>query len=430
MTVVFGTTLQPDSGPYAEVAARLAVKLETTLRLIHVCEDPRAPLVLGTDQEKLLGSIRADLADQAEELRRRTAATVRPHLASGPVLNALASLAELELATALIVGGTSHQIGDPLGRLSRMSRVPVIALREPDRLLAWLRGERPLRVLVGADLGRASEGARAFAGQLADLGPAQVEVAFVASPRETHARLGLARPNDGELSPEAESALLRELSLIAPASERSTQLRVISGRGRADAHLVARADEEGFDLIVVGQRHQSIVEQLWRGSVTSGVLETAPVSVATVPLPPDEPDVTFRPPQVVVVSIDLTDIGQRAVAHAIDYAAAGATVHVAHVLPPIGLPSDVRQTREEALHQLSKVERNAGAGRSVTIQTHILKGIPAEQLLSLCERVSADLLVVGVRKRTSLGRAITGSTTWTIIDRARVPVLLVPAREL
>ncbi|MBC7170831.1 MAG: universal stress protein [Polyangiaceae bacterium] len=79
---------------------------------------------------------------------------VHTHLAAGSVSNALTSVAEWELADALLVGASEDSALRPLGgtaeRISRRGRVPVLTLREPGRLLAWLRGERPLRVLVGA----------------------------------------------------------------------------------------------------------------------------------------------------------------------------------------------------------------------------------------------------------------------------------------
>jgi nucleotide-binding universal stress UspA family protein len=427
MTIIFGTSLRPDSEPLAEVAALLAERLQVPLRLVHVCDDPRAPLVIGTDQEHLLGSVRDDLVRQAQQLRQSTGATVQPHLASGPVVNALASLSEFELATALVVGTTTRRFRHIAKRLARTCRVPLIALREPARLRAWLRGERPLRALVGANLGRPAEAARAFAARLSALGPAEVEILFVSSPEETHARLALEQAPGRALSPEAEAALLRELSRAAPASETSATLRVVPGSGQADAQLVARAEQGEFDLIVIGLSRQSVVQQVWHGSIERRILQASPVSVACVPLPVGDTDVSFRPPQVVVVGTELTEIDHRALAHAVGYAEPGATVHVAHVLDAVGAPSDVRHAREDAWYQLQRLDRDRANERGITLQIHVLEGLPAEQLLALSERVGADLLVLGVRKRASISRALLGSLAGALMDVSRIPVLLVPA---
>ncbi|MBC7172152.1 MAG: universal stress protein, partial [Polyangiaceae bacterium] len=339
-SIVFGTTLKPDCQPLSEVAATLARRMNATLRLVHVCEDPRAPFVLGTDEEHILGPIRSTLDDEAARLRSLTGADVRVHLASGAVIDALVSVAEFELADALLVGGGTHSRRNLLGataeRASRNSAVPVLTLREPDRLLAWLRAERPLRVLVGADLGRAAEAARAFASTLGSVGPTEREVVFVVSPPEVHERLGLPAPSSAHaLAREAEEALLRDLSRAAPPDEMDAVVRVLPARGSADAHLVGLADQGDFDLVVVGQRRNSMLEQLWYGSVARGVLRASPVSVACIPPAVGAEKPAFREPRVLLVGADFTEVGAAALVQAMGMVAEGGTVHLAHVLPAI-----------------------------------------------------------------------------------------------
>src|SRR5690606_8111635 len=139
-----------------------------------------------------------ELGDEAERLRTTIGAEVHVHLAAGNVVDALVSVARFEMATALLVGGSSTGgrafLGSTAERVARQSAVPALTLRAPDRLLSWLRGERSLRLLVGADLGRASEAARAFASTMGAVGPIDVDVVLVASPTDVHEQLGLAPP--------------------------------------------------------------------------------------------------------------------------------------------------------------------------------------------------------------------------------------------
>lgn len=431
MAIVFGTTLHPENQPSADAAAWLAKRLNVPLRLVHVCEDPRAPVVLGTDEEPILGPVRTSLSQEAERLHALSGAVVRPHLAAGAVVNALLSVAQWELATALLLGSSptpSHNLlGDTAERCSRKSMVPVMTLREPERLAAWLRGERALRVLVGADLGRAAAAARAFGALLAKLGDCELEVVLVVSPREVHAQMGLPPPPDEHtLAQEAEAALLRDLARSAPAGEQAVVLRALPARGSADAHLAALADTGNFDMVVIGQRRHSILEQLWYGSVSRGVLRAAPVSVACVPPPMDTPEPGFRPPRVVVVGTDFTEAGDRALAQAAGIATEGGTVHLAHILPPPSAVSGARKAREQAWYELGKLSACDASGRPATLERHLLEGDPAEQILSLAERVGADLIVLGARSHATLTRALLGSVAQTITERAGVPVLLVP----
>lgn len=426
--IVFGSTLRPDCRPLAEVAALLARRMNAQLRLVHVSEDPRAPIVLGTDEEHLLGPVRATLNEEADRLRSLTSAEVHVHLAAGGVVDALVSVAEFELARALVLGGESKRtlLGATAERASRRSAVPVVTLRDPDRLLAWLRKERPLRVLVGADLGRAAEAARVFAAALGSLGPTEREVVMVVSPTEVHERLGLpALASAHALAAEAEEILLRELSRAAPPAEDGAALRVVAGRGSADAHLVGLADQGNFDLVVVGQRRQSILEQLWYGSVARGVLRASPVSVACIPPEVAAPRPPFRAPRVVLVGADFTEVSDVALVQAMGLVAEGGTVHVAHVIPAASSGVDARNAREQAWYALSKLV-GEGPEREASLERHILEGSPAEQLLALSDRVGADLIVLGVGNRSAVSRTLLGSVAQSVAERATVSVLLVP----
>jgi nucleotide-binding universal stress UspA family protein len=426
MTVLFGTTMRSDSDPLAEIAARLALRLGLPLRLVHVCEDPRAPLVLGTDQEHVLGPVREDLDRQAERLRAATGATVRPHLTAGSAIEALASVAEFELATALLVGASQRRWRHVPERLARITPVPLLVLRAPERLAGWLRDEHPLRVLVGADLGRAAEAARRFAAQLVALGPAAVEVLMVAPPDETHARLGIAPPPRDQLAPEADAVLRNELRQTGPSTE-NARIEVLGARGPADAHLLDRTREGDFDLVVVGQRSHSFVQQIWHGSVTRSVIHHAPVSVACVPVPIGEADTSFRPPRTIVVAAAMTEIDHRSVAHAIGLAEPRAAIHVVHVVEESGETWDVSDARAEASSHLQTLTRHwSGA---VSLHTHVLEGDPAEQLLAIAERLGADLLVLGARRRSAISRALLGSLARELVDRCRFPIVLVPGRD-
>lgn len=431
-SIVFGTTLEPDCQPLADVAGLFAKRSNASLRLVHVTEDPRAPFVLGTDEEHLLGPVRARLSAEGERLRGATGADVHVHLAAGDVVDALVAVARFEMATALLVGGGTTAgralLGSTAERVARQSRVPSLTLRAPHRLLSWLRGERPLRVLVGADLGRAAEAARAFAGALGGLGPIHIEVVLVASPPEVHERLGLPpAASDHELASEAEAALLRDLQRAAPPSEAAGELRVLAARGSADAHLASLADQADVDLVVVGQRRQSLIEQLWYGSVARGVLRAAPVSVACVPPAPAVPSVVFRQPRVVLAATDFTEAGEHAVAHALGVVAEQGAVHIAYVMPaPASTEVEARQLREEAWYALARVPNTADGQHSIRVMREVLQGSPADQLLALADRIGAELIVLGARGRSAVARALLGSVAQAVSERAKVPVLLVP----
>ena len=85
--------------------------------------------------------------------------------------------------------------------------------------------------------------------------------------------------------------------------------------------------------------------------------------------------------------------------------------------------------REEAyrLGISDEIERVVGPEPGVRWDLHlsIAGGHLAEQLLKLTEEVGAELLVIGARRRSPVGKALLGSVAQTMILEADVPVLVV-----
>jgi nucleotide-binding universal stress UspA family protein len=54
---------------------------------------------------------------------------------------------------------------------------------------------------------------------------------------------------------------------------------------------------------------------------------------------------------------------------------------------------------------------------------------PAEDLIAVAEEVSADMIVIGLRRRSPVGKLILGSNAQRILLDAPCPVLAVKARE-
>lgn len=429
--------MRPDGEELGAVAGTLAHRLNAPVRLVHVAEDRRAPFVLGTEEEHILGAVRADLHREAKRIASATGATVHPHLAAGSAADALVSIAEWELATVLIVGAGARPRSNPLGgvaeRVARRSRVAVLIVRDPGRFSSWLSGARRLRVLVGTDFGLAARAARAFAASLGEVGECDVEVVSVASPQETHERLGLEPPADlHALSGEAEEALMRELTRSAPGEERSATLRVLAAGGTADAHLVARADRGAFDLVVVGQRRRSIVEAIWYGSVARGVLRAAPMSVACVPPPIGDERPPAESPRVVVLCTDLSEAAEYGLAQALAIVGTGGVVHLAHVVEPSPSAPDsaAAELRDLAWRRLSSTIGRERPERQVSLEGHVLQGDPATRLNALCERLGADLLILERRRHRPGTRVPLGPVARTLLETSRVPVLVVTVPDV
>lgn len=68
------------------------------------------------------------------------------------------------------------------------------------------------------------------------------------------------------------------------------------------------------------------------------------------------------------------------------------------------------------------------AGSDVTWQLHLVVANTADlggTLVRLADEVGAEILVIGARRRSPVGKALLGSVTQTVILEANVPVLVV-----
>ena len=76
-----------------------------------------------------------------------------------------------------------------------------------------------------------------------------------------------------------------------------------------------------------------------------------------------------------------------------------------------------------------EIEKVVGAGPPVSWQLHLetAGGDLGDALLRLVDAVGADLLVIGARRRSPVGKALMGSVAQTVILEANLPVLVVKA---
>jgi nucleotide-binding universal stress UspA family protein len=80
---------------------------------------------------------------------------------------------------------------------------------------------------------------------------------------------------------------------------------------------------------------------------------------------------------------------------------------------------------EEQLDQVRDELKGSGVEHEVR---HFVRGLePAEDLISIAGEVEAELIVIGLRRRTPVGKLILGSNAQKILLDATCPVLAVKA---
>jgi nucleotide-binding universal stress UspA family protein len=131
----------------------------------------------------------------------------------------------------------------------------------------------------------------------------------------------------------------------------------------------------------------------------------------------------------ILVATDGSEPASRAVDHAITLAEGiGDVVYVLSVADPSERSMAFDETDAEsvgnAIDRLVE-EMNEHAGEA-DIRGAVRRGTPAEEILSFADDEGADSVVLGRSSQPGFARDILGSTADRVVQRATLPVVLVP----
>lgn len=284
MTIVCGVDFSDGSAAAARVAAAIAARLRLPLEVVHAVDSTSVDRATAQRLDAVVEALRAELGSSVEG-----------RVEAGAADEALVARARQRDGRLLVVGslGGRRQAHSLLGtvaeRTAQSSPIPVLIVRDAAPLLAWARGERPLRAMVGVEPTSLSHAALRWAEGLREVGPCELIVVRIFWPAEVHERAGVPGPIPlDHLPPAIEQRLLDDLRRWAgtPSSCGQTEFLVKPGWGRVDTHLTQAAAGSSADLLVVGTMQRTGIARLWQGSVSRGVLHSATMSVACVPRPP------------------------------------------------------------------------------------------------------------------------------------------------
>ncbi|MFU8868039.1 universal stress protein [Natronococcus sp.] len=275
---------------------------------------------------------------------------------------------------------------------------------------------------------------RGFAGLeycLASFPDASPTALFVVDPARDHtATVG---------SPEstAERAKERGERVLERATERADEhdcdLRTILRTGTPHTEILAVADEEDVDHVVLGSHGRSPITRPFLGRVSEAVVRRSSVSTTVVP----ETTATIRDrelPGEILVPLDGSEQAEAALAYALETFpdASHTAVHALNL--PFDRPrSQVEGTYLEAI--LEDRERRAegilesattlAEGRGATLETETASGAPAREIVEYAESNGYDQLVMGSHGRSLAARLFTGSVAERVARRSPRTVTLV-----
>jgi nucleotide-binding universal stress UspA family protein len=294
-------------------------------------------------------------------------------------------------------------------------------LLEKDRRPALgIRATRTAPVIVATDGQGQSDGALAVARLLAQA-PDALQVVSVLRRMPVVPDIGVAMTADIDRVRRAD--LLREST--AQASRlfgEATEAEVHDGD---PAVTVARlAHERAASMIVCGLGRHNVVDRILGDETALRLVRLADVPVLAIAERQD------HAPATVVVASDFSETSMRAARMSVALAAPGATIYLVHVAP-----RDHRRYewegwgkayRDDALDALNRTKHELRPEDRTIVQTIMLQGDIAAELLRFAGSVHADLIATGSHGHGFVTRMLVGSVATRIVRAATCSVLTVP----
>jgi len=191
------------------------------------------------------------------------------------------------------------------------------------------------------------------------------------------------------------------------------------------ATVIAKAAREyNARIIVAGLGKHRILDRLFGDETVLRLLRVARVPVLAVG------SGFAGAPRRIVVALDFSETSIRAARIAIELAAEGATIYLAHVGPRDSAVTAWNgwgpNYKSDAGAALVRVEDALRVPRGMTVQRIILHGDPATEMLAFATSVNADLIATGSHGHGFVARMLIGSVATKLVRYSTCSVLSVP----
>jgi nucleotide-binding universal stress UspA family protein len=448
-TIIHGTDFTDNAARAGRVAAAIAAQLNDTLLVVHSYELGMGDAFPFTEKAfaKFEAAKEAELRKVATPLKRKKL-SIKTEVLGGAADEAIVKKISADGTRMVVVASLGRRteerwkLGSVSERVAEASPVPTLVVRQDEALVAWARQQKPLKVLCAYDFSASADAALAYLKQLRHIGPCEIVVAHVDWPLGEMSRLGISgsTPLDAN-RPEVQAVLERDLKarVAAITGEEDVRIRVLPGLGRSEFHLIEIAEQEQADLIVTGTHQRHGLTRLWHASTSRGLLHHAPMSVLVVPtmVAPGRTIV----PQIrrVLVTTDLSDLGNLAISHACALLHSGGTLHLLHVVSSgnsgrgerTGAGKKLRKVGDDGLtkiclEQLRALVPAEAQALGLTVEVEVCEHpSTAEAICHTAERLAADVICMSTHGRTGLASAIVGSVANSVLARSKRPLHLV-----
>lgn len=428
MTIVCGTDFSQAARDAMDVAAKLCCRLKQDLLLVHAVA-PQAVDPIGSDFDSLRAAMAEALEHEAAKLRSTGLRVASRAVIGWPEEEIVRAACEAD-ADLIVVGalgrhhGPHWLIGSVAERVAQTTPVPLLLVRDAKPLLSWMEGSDRLRVLHATDFTPVSDFALEWMQILKAIGCCDVLLEYVANPVMDAVRLNLHGPVSRKtMHPLVAEIVQREMSARAASASlgglNSTRIKL--SMDVPSAEIARTAAEEKTDLVVVGTHQRGLIERMWHGRVSRGVIHATATNVVCVPFhTPDERFRALEAPRVrtILAATDFSPCGNHAVAWAMGIAPRESKVVILNV---------ARDSEHSARagSELAQIEHPRSWPDDVDVAVAVASnGDVAKTIWSQAELCAADMIVVGAHGESGL-RALLGSVARELLAVSAKPVLVV-----
>lgn len=226
-------------------------------------------------------------------------------------------------------------------------------------------------------------------------------------------------------SPSIEEELRLEVGRQLAATDDSLGWERETAVGPPASEIVRIAQVRGADLIVLGLRPHAFLDRMFRDETALSVMRHASEPVLAV-----TPKLT-RIPRRIAVAIDFSRASIAAARAALTLLDDGGSLFLVYVEPPAeprapeaeGFTTIYTQGLAAAFNRLRQDLALCSGAR---IETVVLHGGVAPELLSFARRAEIDLLAVGSQRHSIARRAFVGSVTTALARAATCSLFVIP----
>jgi nucleotide-binding universal stress UspA family protein len=229
-----------------------------------------------------------------------------------------------------------------------------------------------------------------------------------------------------------ETANIRFIDWAEHLFEQGMEVGVYIVVGSLVPEVIKAAQKEEADLIVIGQSHKGLLEQLYSGSDVAELLRRAAKPVLVFKHSPENIPALEEPFKRPLLAVDWSPASLKAVKYLKGLKNIAQEINVIHVVGEKDLKAssamEVQEARKQTREKLRDIcdifESNGMKARH-----HVYVGEPDEEIEKAARECQATMIVLGSSAKAVWVERWIGSTPRTIAEKSIYPTLLIPPEQ-